>query len=518
MALPIGLMWLWNIDEHGGFYFAAGLILGFTLDTALQSIFMSWDYLWHRDLISLLLTLILCGVTFRALWQQHNEMTVTLYEIEWRQVVWIILLGPFLALHTLVFQNVAFIASLLQVSLPVASLLILSGDVLAFAAVLWGRRLGQLVSIAAGIGLIAMAYLSDRLGVVTLPIAHLLMGLLLTKLIPAQPRKTEHPSALSRISLCAGVGSLLYLALYAAIEVDYQIDVQHGAAVVLAVGSLLMALAALRSNRPLTITINWRLLALPIFALLIPIGLIVSQPMMMVKSPAEAVIRIMTYNIHQGISIDGWVDPEAIAAAIEAQNPDVVVIQEMMRGQYAAGSLDVAEWLSRRLKMPFYFAPATDNTFGEALFTRLPVLAWQAGKLPYTEGAQPRSYVQVTLGFGKSEPVTIFGTHLDHISQKTRIPQVQQLLANWNHQPRTLIVGDMNSGPGQPENGLFLAAGLISAQDVTGNGSRFTFDSRTPRARIDWIYGTPDVSFSNFQIPQTLASDHLPVVVDVTLP
>lgn len=55
----------------------------------------------------------------------------------------------------------------------------------------------------------------------------------------------------------------------------------------------------------------------------------------------------------------------------------------------------------------------------------------------------------------------------------------------------------------------------VSAQDVTGQGDLFTFSSTRPRFRVDWIFGTHDLIFSDFVIPPTTASDHLPLAVTV---
>jgi endonuclease/exonuclease/phosphatase family metal-dependent hydrolase len=75
----------------------------------------------------------------------------------------------------------------------------------------------------------------------------------------------------------------------------------------------------------------------------------------------------------------------------------------------------------------------------------------------------------------------------------------------------------MNANPAASEMKFLQTAGLTSAQDITGNGSSFTFSSVNPRSRIDWIFGSPDLTFSDFVIPQSKASDHLPVVVTVHL-
>ncbi len=78
-------------------------------------------------------------------------------------------------------------------------------------------------------------------------------------------------------------------------------------------------------------------------------------------------------------------------------------------------------------------------------------------------------------------------------------------------------MGDMNAHPGDADMQLFLDAGLTSAQDATGKADLLTFSSAEPVERIDWIFGTAEFSFKDFEIPSTQASDHLPLVVTVDL-
>ena len=82
---------------------------------------------------------------------------------------------------------------------------------------------------------------------------------------------------------------------------------------------------------------------------------------------------------------------------------------------------------------------------------------------------------------------------------------------------KSVIAGDMNARPGEEDISIFEAGGLLSAQDVAGDPELYTFSSTRPDRRIDWIFGSPDVTFSDFEIPQTTASDHLPLAVTVTV-
>jgi endonuclease/exonuclease/phosphatase family metal-dependent hydrolase len=110
----------------------------------------------------------------------------------------------------------------------------------------------------------------------------------------------------------------------------------------------------------------------------------------------------------------------------------------------------------------------------------------------------------------------VINTHLSaYATTESRIPQVEALLANWNNAPYTLISGDMNAHPADADTAMFAAAGLTSAQDIAGDPTALTFSSADPYERIDYIYATAELSFADFVIPQTQASDHLPLAVTV---
>jgi endonuclease/exonuclease/phosphatase family metal-dependent hydrolase len=79
-----------------------------------------------------------------------------------------------------------------------------------------------------------------------------------------------------------------------------------------------------------------------------------------------------------------------------------------------------------------------------------------------------------------------------------------------------VIGGDLNSRPDSEDIApWFDGTGLVSAQDMAGNPTWNTSPSVNADHRIDWIFGTPDLEFSDVAIPVTLASDHLPVFATV---
>jgi endonuclease/exonuclease/phosphatase family metal-dependent hydrolase len=524
LALPLGVAQMRSAGQAGGSLLAAGLILALALDTALSSAFLTWDYIWQRNIPALILALTLSGLLALAIWHQRANCEEAIRESTWRNSLPIALWGPFFVLQMLLFQNVAFVASAMGLSLALASGLVLVGYALAVLASARIIRQPSPLSlrIAAGIAsVVILLLLPDQTGVIAAALflaAQVFASGFLMMAFADQP-DTVHQAGVVRTSVGIGLGSLVFLLCVASFYASYQVPLPaYSQRAVQALAGAILALAAFRKLPAAKSSLSWQLAALPLVLLVVPFGLWIAQPGSATSRMTAPHVRLVTYNIHQGASAAGWIDLEGIAAAIEAQQPDVVVLQEVVRGQIVTGMADSLAWLSWQLKMPYRFAPATDSSYGEAILTRLPILAWQSGILPQGGAAQKRSYVRVTLDAGAATPVTVIGTHLDHISQQVRIPQVERLIAVWRKAPRTIIAGDMNTLPGTTEIGIFEAAGLISAQDITGHSDLLTFDSVNPSRRIDWIFGTPDLAFSDFVVPQTTASDHLPLAVTVTLP
>ena len=77
----------------------------------------------------------------------------------------------------------------------------------------------------------------------------------------------------------------------------------------------------------------------------------------------------------------------------------------------------------------------------------------------------------------------------------------------------------MNVQPTEPNAGLFAAAGLVERHRTwqVARKHRRRRDPNFPGDRVDWIFASPDVAFSAFEIYPSAASDHLPLIVAVTI-
>jgi endonuclease/exonuclease/phosphatase family metal-dependent hydrolase len=178
--------------------------------------------------------------------------------------------------------------------------------------------------------------------------------------------------------------------------------------------------------------------------------------------------------------------------------------------------------------MRAFFFPAVesrDEHYGDAVLSRHPMDLVRAGPLPGRPGSERRGALWVAVAVhGRS--LHVLNTHLG-LDRRERLEQVEALLGpewlgNVACRPPRLLLGDLNTFPGQATYRRLRAA-LRDAQDRTGAGwPRNTFPSRFPLVRIDHVFHSPDVDIRRVVVPRTrwtrLASDHLPVVVEVSLP
>lgn len=249
-----------------------------------------------------------------------------------------------------------------------------------------------------------------------------------------------------------------------------------------------------------------------------------------VSTPTDT-LRVMTYNVHGCIGMDGKIDPERIARVIARARPDVVALQELDVGRERTFGLDQAQLIARHLEMEFHFHPAMhmeEERYGDAILTHLPQRLVKTGLLPGLPdmpSLEPRGALWVAIEVDGQE-VQVINTHLG-LLQRERMAQVEALLGSeWlgNDQCRgpVILCGDFNSQPSSPVFSR-LSGRLVEAQDAApGHRPRGTFSSRFPTLRIDHIFVSPGLEVTTIDIPvwqlARTASDHLPLVAEIRIP
>ena len=495
-----------------------GAYVGLAADSAIRAGALTWDIAWQDGAPSTILSIAVAALAVAAVVAMPSTGGVQTTPPPLRLAVF----GPFFALQTLFLQNPAALASQGGLSLPVAAgaVLLVDAAVLTVGSLLprVGPYLAAGLTVLAGIGGYLLVDVSGPSAMLLFGVEQLVLALLMGRALIPEPSGSAQPA---RLAWSCALGSLAFVAVVFAYEVAIEVPLPFSKAFVPAVAAVIVGLSAVPRRGTFVVAGSARAAVVPLVLLAVPALVGFRAPELGTSTAEDATVRILVFNVHGGVNIDGQVDPEATAQAIEAPRPDVVVLNEAGRGWPIFGTLDSAEWLARRLEMPYVFEPAADLQFGNVVLSRLPVIASSGGPLPFGAGPQQRSYLSVTFDVGGRELVVI-GTHLQESGgdPQTRTRQIEFLLDAWGGDVPAIVAGDMNMQPGEEDVQLFLDAGLVSVQDAIGDPcepTAFEPKPEKPCDRPDWIFATPDLGLADFVIMRTPASDHLPLAVRVTV-
>ena len=507
----------------GGRQAAIGLMLGCGLSVGLQLVLGTWDAIWRDGWVGWAVAAVLAlgvVVTARGLSVLSTDDGAPAGR---PRRLWS--LGLFVALAAMIVANPAFVASQSGVALGWAGLVVVVANALGVWSLLrpdpWsaGVRVGAAVLLVAGVGCALL--LTGIAALAAVVVLQLSLGIVLSAALSAHrpaPRGIARTAAATAV---VGLGTIGPILLYM-LDYDVPLPVDNVWFVVLAAVGL--ALSGLRRRTPGAVPAitspdrlprrmsSVRLLILPALVLAV-LGLVPSTTSTTgADMPARAAsdeLTLLDWNLHYGVSPLTAVDLEGIAATIEAQDPDVVTLQEVERGWVFGGGADMATWLAHRLDMTVRFAPAADHQFGNAVLARSELTDVVVHPLPYGAGPQSRSALATTLTTADGTAVRVTSVHVQHreANTPTRLEQLAALAEAEPVTPPAVLAGDFNAEPGWPEIALLEAAGWVPA-----DSDALTSPAQDPAYKIDWVFGQ-GVTFQRAEVLESLLSDHLPVVV-----
>ena len=242
-------------------------------------------------------------------------------------------------------------------------------------------------------------------------------------------------------------------------------------------------------------------------------------------------LRLLTYNIHGGVGLDGVLDLDRIADVVDASGADLVALQEVDRFRREQSRFqDQPGLLASRLGMHLAYAANLDDEpahpgaaraqYGTALLSWLPLEASTNTLLPCFEGSEQRGLLEATVDVTDatvgSRRLRVLGTHLQWDSEPERTRQAEAIVATLDERP-TVLLGDLNTTPGSPAYQC-LATRLEDAWTLAGEGEGHTFDAEPPPRRIDYVWVGGGVRVRSAQVLPSVASDHSALRVEVTLP
>ncbi len=260
-------------------------------------------------------------------------------------------------------------------------------------------------------------------------------------------------------------------------------------------------------------------------------------------------LRVMTYNVHSCVGIDGRLSPRRIARVIARYRPDVVALQEVDVGRSRTNHDNQAEIIAQHLEMKYHFHPTIrieEEAYGDCILSRLPMRLLKTGVLPTVgvtrDGAgighlpsmtsrarcrplEPRGALWVALEVGDTT-VSFLNTHLG-LRAKEKLLQIDALLgSDWigaNGRPEPLVVcGDFNAPP-RSRVWRRCARRLRDAQvEASLHTPRSTWFGHYPIARIDHIFISPQIEVAYVDVGDDhlsrVASDHRPLFAELRIP
>ena len=229
-------------------------------------------------------------------------------------------------------------------------------------------------------------------------------------------------------------------------------------------------------------------------------------------------IRVMTYNIHTCIGVDGRYDPGRTGAVLREIDADIASLQEVGVRRRIGLQADQWAFLGQVTGCRVITAAGAGNRrgrFGNAILTRFPVLAAYSIDLTVA-GHQPRNAIDADLLLG-DRILRVIATHFGLHAAERRL-QANRLMAALSETGATnrlpaqavVLMGDLNEWRGR--------AGAIRSLDrrLGPSAAVRTFPSWMPVLPLDRIYADGPATLRDIWVYRSplarLASDHLPLV------
>ncbi len=222
----------------------------------------------------------------------------------------------------------------------------------------------------------------------------------------------------------------------------------------------------------------------------------------------EKTLKLMSYNIRNGIGLDEVVDYQRVAAVIAKESPMVVALQEVDSVTGRSKGVDVLALLAQETQMyPTYAAaiPFDGGKYGVGILSKEKPLSVRRLALPGREEAR-------VFLLAEFDDYLFACTHLsltteDRMASLPLIREVAQaadkpffMAGDWNDDPQSSFIQDV-------------MCDFVLLTDTT----ECTFPADKPDCCIDYIagYTAKNASFgkdTSYVCQEPLASDHRPIV------
>jgi endonuclease/exonuclease/phosphatase family metal-dependent hydrolase len=238
-------------------------------------------------------------------------------------------------------------------------------------------------------------------------------------------------------------------------------------------------------------------------------------------------VRVVTYNVHKCVGIDGRERPDRIAGVLEEVGADVIALQEVVNVEGAAPELDQARYLAGKLGLSYAIGEARElrgGRYGNVVLSRFPMRIVCNHDIT-VRGRERRAVLHMDVEVEGCGTLHVFNVHLgtsfvERRHQGRRLVD-QQVLMNQDLKGAKILLGDFNEWtPGLASQ--LVAAHLKSVDVQSYFRRRHTYPGVFPFLHLDHIYYDERLTLEKLLVHRTrlavMASDHLPLVADFRVP
>lgn len=282
-----------------------------------------------------------------------------------------------------------------------------------------------------------------------------------------------------------------------------------------AVALAILALALRRSPGAAIITMG--MVLGPVMDANVPYHALAAAPC---HDHARTRLRLMTFNVGEGSGMT--LDRDALSAAVERYQPDVVVLQELKSKSITHAWPGKWQEVRSRFvgsaavfsRLPMVPATPTDGFWGGKVIAASVKLTTRDGRsvwLVAPHVMSPRYGFQPVLD-SKPRAWTTLGHVIDQ--RDVQIRRVRMLAGD--SLTRVVIAGDFNTVADSPLLSKTMG-GLRNAFSDTGYGYGNTKWTRGWGVRIDHVFTGRQIRATSCEVGPDLGSDHLPLIVDLVV-
>lgn len=223
-------------------------------------------------------------------------------------------------------------------------------------------------------------------------------------------------------------------------------------------------------------------------------------------------LELLTYNIHHGVGIDGRLNLDRIARAIDKSGAEIIGLNEVDMRRKRSGFKNQTAYLAEKLKMNYAYGPGKNGfpgSYGNAVLTKYPIISTENIALPHSnrDTKESRSLLKTEIEISENRSIYILLTHLslDRNEREEQFRWINNYIKNLK--TPCILMGDFNAGLLELKN--YLDEDKSSLRPLLSGVK--TYPASNPISGIDLYFSDNRIQSIEGYTIKTNASDHLPV-------